>query len=156
MPEKLKEQTIQEIEFKVIYSSRRTLGISILPDSTVVVRVPYRTSDKTINRIVQEKASWIIKHRDGITRQNNNKLNRRYVNGENHLFRGYEFKLSIEKSNKSYFRVNCGVIEIGLINPDERRQFHHHVARRGGRRYSDRCGAGFQRRRNGPDDNRFG
>jgi predicted metal-dependent hydrolase len=119
MPEKLKEQTIQEIEFKVIYSSRRTLGISILPDSTVVVRVPYRTSDKTINRIVQEKASWIIKHRDGITRQNNNKLNRRYVNGENHLFRGYEFKLSIEKSNKSYFRVNCGVIEIGLINPDD-------------------------------------
>jgi len=119
MPEILKEQTIREIEFKVIYSSRRTLGISILPDSTVVVRVPYRTSDKTINRIVQEKASWIIKHRDGFTRQNNNKLNRQYVNGENHLFRGREIKLSIEKTNKSHFRVNSDAIEIGLNNPDD-------------------------------------
>ena len=46
----------QEIEFKVVYSRRRTLGISVLPDSSIVVRVPYRTSDKTIRRIVQERS----------------------------------------------------------------------------------------------------
>ncbi len=119
MPKTQDKKTIQEIEFKVIYSSRRTLGISILPDSSVIVRVPYSTSDKTINRIVQEKASWIIKHRAGMGGQNNNKLNRKYANGENQLFRGQEYAMSIEKSNKPYVRFNCAVIEIGLNNPDD-------------------------------------
>lgn len=107
-------RNIQDIEFKVIYSGRRTLGISILPDSSVIVRVPNRTSDKTINRIVIEKASWIIKHRDRYSRQDNSNLNKLYVEGEIHLFRGRESVLTIEKSNKSYIRFYDGTIELGL------------------------------------------
>ena len=58
------KENIEGIEFKVFYSGRRTLGISVLPDSSVIVRVPYLTSFKTISRIVQEKSTWIKKHRD--------------------------------------------------------------------------------------------
>ena len=68
----LKEQKstrIEDIEFKVIYSGRRTIGISVLPDSSVIVRVPYLTSLKTINRIVNEKSGWILKHRDNYRRK---------------------------------------------------------------------------------------
>lgn len=119
MMKELRTQNIQEIEFKVIYSKRSTLGISILPDSTVVVRVPYRTTDKTINRIVQEKASWIIKHRDSFRRQDNSKLNRSYVNGETHLFRGNEAVLKIEHSRKAYIRFYDGTIALGLEKPDD-------------------------------------
>ena len=32
--------TIGDLEFKVKYSSRRTIAISVLPDSSVIVRVP--------------------------------------------------------------------------------------------------------------------
>ncbi len=112
-------QNIHNIEFKVIYSGRRTLGISVLPDSSVIVRVPYRTSDKTIKRIVQEKASWIIKHRDSFRSQDNSKPNRMYVNGEAHFFRGNEWVLKIEKSEKSYIRFIDGIIEIGHRRPDD-------------------------------------
>jgi len=45
---------IEDIEFKVIYSGRRSIGISVLPDSSVIVRVPYLTSYKTISRIVTD------------------------------------------------------------------------------------------------------
>jgi predicted metal-dependent hydrolase len=110
---------IQDIEFKVIYSRRRTLGISVLPDSSVLVRVPYRTSDKTITRIVREKASWIIKHRDSYSKQGHNRLNRLYINGETHFFRGNESVLKIEKSKKSYCLFYNGTIEIGLERPDD-------------------------------------
>jgi hypothetical protein len=109
----------QNIDFRVIYSARRSLGISVLPDSTVVVRVPYRTSRKTINRIVQEKAAWIIKHRDSYSNQDKSKLNRLYSIGEKHLFRGNESVLKIEKSSKNFIRFNDGVIELGLDKTDD-------------------------------------
>ncbi len=66
---------LHNIEFRIVHSRRRTLGISVLPDSTVIVRAPYRASIKTISSIVQEKAEWIIKHRDSYRQEGNKKLN---------------------------------------------------------------------------------
>jgi predicted metal-dependent hydrolase len=110
---------IQGIEFKVVYSSRRSLGISVLPDSSVIVRVPNHTSDKTISRIVNEKASWIIKHRDNYIRQDKSKLKRIYADGEVHLFRGSESVLKVEKSTKSYIKFYDSTIELGLNKPGD-------------------------------------
>jgi predicted metal-dependent hydrolase len=113
----LKDQrthNIQDIEFEVVYSRRRTLGISVLPDSSVIVRVPYLTSFKTIKRIVQEKSGWIIRHRDNYKKKDLSKLSRLYANGESHLFRGNESVLKIEKSHKAYIRFYDNNIELGL------------------------------------------
>ena len=110
---------INDIDFKVIFSGRRTLGISVLPDSSVIVRVPYRTSEKTISRIVREKASWIIKHRDNYRIQDNKKLNRIYTNGERYFFRGIESVLKIERSKKSFIRFHDSTIELGLDKSDD-------------------------------------
>jgi predicted metal-dependent hydrolase len=110
---------IKDIEFKVIFSGRRTLGISVLPDSSVIVRVPYRTSEKTISRIVREKASWIIKHRDNYRIQDNKKLNRIYITGERYFFRGIESVLKIERSKKSFVRFRDSTIELGLNKSDD-------------------------------------
>ena len=110
---------IADIEFNVIYSRRRTLGISVLPDSSVVVRVPYLTSFKTISRIVQNKATWIKKHRDSYSGKQPNMLNGLFVNGENHLFRGNESLLKIEDSLKPYVRFYDNTIELGLEKADD-------------------------------------
>jgi predicted metal-dependent hydrolase len=55
-----------EIKYSIRYSSRRTLGISILRDGSVVVRAPYRTSRESIEKMVRDKASWILKHTTNI------------------------------------------------------------------------------------------
>ena len=110
---------IEGIEFKVIYSGRRTMGISVLPDSSVVMRVPYLTSYKTISRIVQQKAGWIIKHRDSYKGKKKSKLNGLYVSGETHLFRGNESVLKIEKSSHAYIRFYDSTIELGLEKTDD-------------------------------------
>jgi predicted metal-dependent hydrolase len=112
---------IEGIEFKVVYSRRRTLGISILPDSSVIVRVPYLTSIKTINRIVKQKTGWIIKHRDSYKEKVQSKNIKMYVNGEIHLFRGNESVLKIEKSSKAYVRFYESTIELGLDKTDDTR-----------------------------------
>jgi len=107
-------QRVGNIDFKVIYSRRRTLGISVLPDTSVIVRVPYRTSAKTITRIVEEKSSWIIKHRDNYRNREIIKSGRSYSNGSAHLFRGNESILNIQKSTKPYISFNGSSIEMGL------------------------------------------
>lgn len=111
--------SIKEIEFKVTYSARRSLGISVLPDATVLVRVPFRTSLKTIIRIVEEKYDWIIKHRDRYKEKNTCNQNRLYINGEMHLFRGKDCVLTIEKSAKQFVRFFDGTISLGLARTDD-------------------------------------
>lgn len=111
---------LQNIEFSIVYSGRRTLGISVLPDSTVIVRAPYRASLKTINRIVQEKAEWIIKHRDNYGLGERRKLNGAMTHGEKQLFRGKDYLLQLIPSVKPFVRFNDDTIEIGLENPDDK------------------------------------
>jgi predicted metal-dependent hydrolase len=118
----LKDQRIykiEDIEFKVIYSRRRSIGISVLPDSSVIVRVPHLTSLKTINRIVNDKYSWVLKHRDNYKNLNNSSQKKSYISGETHLFRGKEHILRIVKSGKPYILFSDDIIEIGTDKTDD-------------------------------------
>ncbi len=118
----LKEQKsyqFDDLEFKVVYSRRRTIGISVHPDSSVIVRVPHLTSMKTISRIVKEKYEWVVKHRDNYRTLDNNNLKRSYASGEIHLFRGQEKILKIEKSSPAYVRFLEDTIEIGTERYDD-------------------------------------
>jgi predicted metal-dependent hydrolase len=110
---------IRDIEFKVIYSGRRTMGISVLHDSSVIIRVPYRTSDRAIARLVRDKSSWIIKHRDNYRIHNSSKSIKLYAEGETFLFRGVESVLKIEKSKKPFVRFSNSTIELGLQKTDD-------------------------------------
>lgn len=105
---------IQNIKYSVIYSGRRTLGISIKSDASVIVRVPYRTSDKTIRRLVQGKAAWIIKHRDYYRNEAITRTEKLYTDGEEHLFRGNKCGLKILSSARPFYRLYNGTIELGL------------------------------------------
>ena len=119
MLKELRTHKIDDIEFKVIYSRRGTLGISVLPDSSVIVRVPYLTSFKTISRIVKEKSGWILKHRDSYRKPHTSAPNKFYVSGETHLFHGNKSVLKIEKSGKSYIRFYDNTIELGTEKTDD-------------------------------------
>jgi len=105
---------IEDIEFKVIYSGRRSLGISVLPDSSVIIRVPYMTSSGTINRVVRQKAAWITKHRNIYKEKRQQNPRRLYYDGETHLFRGNESVLRIEKSQRPFIRFYDSTIELGI------------------------------------------
>ncbi len=109
----------ESIEYRIVFSRRRTLGISVLPDSSVVVRVPYRTSARTITRLVEEKSAWIIRHRDYFIKNRKEKPERSYTNGSSHLFRGNAYILNICESRKKFVKLNRDSIDIGLEKPDE-------------------------------------
>lgn len=49
----------EQIEYKLIRSSRRTISIQIKPDGTVTVRAPRRCSRAVVDGLVREKQDWI-------------------------------------------------------------------------------------------------
>lgn len=117
MLNKKSTHTIEDIDFTIIYSRRRTLAINIKPDASVIIRVPHLTSYRTISRIVNEKADWIRKHRANYT-GNSNGSHKTYTDGELHLYRGAPFVLKIEKSRKSYVVFSQESIVAGLSDID--------------------------------------
>lgn len=53
--------SVENFDYTVIRSSRKTLSLQIKPDGTVVVRAPMRLPEREIRRFLQEKAGWIEK-----------------------------------------------------------------------------------------------
>ena len=49
------------MEYKVIYSNRRTISLSI-KDEKLIVRAPYGTLKGRIDSVVLEHSAWIMKH----------------------------------------------------------------------------------------------
>lgn len=106
--------SINSIEFSVIYSRRRTLGISVLTDGSVIVRVPFRTTERTIYRMVADRSQWIIRHRDKFVEHNQNRKIQTFVNGSFHPYRGKSLVLNVTESINQFVRFNGNSIEAGV------------------------------------------
>ncbi len=110
-----KKCRIDDIEFSIKYSARRTMGIIISPDSGVVVRVPYRTGEKEIGKMIREKAVWIRKvlsKHETLLRLDNNKS---FTDGGSVLFMGNEHFLKLVPSERYYIRkAGDAIIEVGI------------------------------------------
>ena len=51
----------EQFDYQLIRSNRKTMAIQISPKG-LVVRAPYRTSQKDIDAFVQKHSEWIKKH----------------------------------------------------------------------------------------------
>lgn len=113
------EKETQVFNYEIVYSKRHSIGISISPDSEIIVRAPLLTSRKVIDNIIQKKTAWINKHLESYASLIRFNRNSEYVNGEVHYYQGKENFLSIINSQKSYVSHYENIIEIGLDRPDD-------------------------------------
>jgi predicted metal-dependent hydrolase len=111
--------TTENPVYKIVFSKkRRTLGISILPDATVIVRAPRRTSQAAIEQLVADKQSWINKHVANIKKRIETTPPLSFSNGALHRFKGKNLELSIVESRKKFVKFNDTTIDIGIENPE--------------------------------------
>ena len=52
-----------KIDFKLNFKSRKTLGIKVLPDTSVEVTAPIDLSLENIHKYILKKAMWILKQK---------------------------------------------------------------------------------------------
>ena len=96
-------QSIQQVnygskssEYKLSFAERKSLGIKVLPDGLVLVIAPFDADLIEINKKVKLKANWILKQQAFFCNYKPNTPERKYVNGETHLYLGRQYRLQIE------------------------------------------------------------
>ena len=86
------------IPFDLVRSDRRTLGVQVKRDGTVVVRAPRRITEAAIHEWVAARHKWIDKHRENFRKTRTPLL--KYVAGERHFLLGEALALEIETAGR--------------------------------------------------------
>lgn len=111
----------ENIEFRIVYSDRKTLEIAVHPDLTVVVKAPLGIDHEKIKRRVARRSGWIIRQLDFFRQFDPRTPARSYVGGETHLYFGRQYRLKIVSGNQDSVKLTRGYFEIkvnGDISPD--------------------------------------
>ncbi len=80
---------------KIVRSKRRTLALEISQDAGLIVRAPAKASLDYIEKIIQQKRDWILK-KQGLALSRAKRFSpKKFVDGEDFLYLGDTYKLSI-------------------------------------------------------------
>ncbi len=102
----------RKIAYAVEFCRRKTLEISVMPDSAVQVRAPQGATLEAIAQKVQKKASWIVEKQDWFAKFPKAPPPRQYLGGETHLYMGHRYRLKIEKGNCREVKIDGGFIRV--------------------------------------------
>jgi len=100
----------KSIEYKLSFAKRKSLGIKVLPDGSVSVIAPNGTNLIDINKKVKLKANWILKQQAFFCSYKPNTPERKYVNGETHLYLGRQYKLQIIEDTVNEIKLYRGAM----------------------------------------------
>lgn len=111
-----------EFRFELIRCARKTLGITVNSDTTVVVRAPEKASYNQILSKVQNRARWILKQIDYFESFLPVTPPREYVSGETHLYLGKQYKLKVTSGdNEAVWLLRGQIIVITSNRNDSNR-----------------------------------
>ncbi|MEX2336629.1 MAG: SprT family zinc-dependent metalloprotease [Fulvivirga sp.] len=109
----------KEIEYQLIYSARRTLGITVTPEMAVIVKAPENTPFERVEAKVKKRAPWIIKQQSYFLSFHPKTPARKYLNGETHLYLGRQYRLQITHGTKESVKYKGRFIEV-IAKEDKR------------------------------------
>lgn len=89
------------IDFELKYSKRKTLGIKVKPDASVLVTAPQDVSLDKINEVVHKKALWILEQKSFFLEMNPYNSEIIVKSGYAVFYLGRRYKLLIEIGNKN-------------------------------------------------------
>lgn len=81
---------------KIIRSKRKSIALVVGLDARLVVRAPMRISLEYIEDLVGRKSSWINKKRNWVLKNGGPAKTKKFVDGEDFLYLGENYKLKIE------------------------------------------------------------
>lgn len=87
------------IAYHLEYSERKTLGITVTPELSVLVWAPMDAPLDKIREKLRKRAPWIIKQQSFFLSFQPKTPPRKFVSGETHLYSGRQYRLEIEKSD---------------------------------------------------------
>ncbi len=104
------------IGYSLIKSSRKSIGIIVHTDGSVVVRAPHRATKKEIDDVINKRIDWILKHKKKFEEQGPAYSKREFVDGEKHLFLGKEYIMRVKVGAFNNVAINGEFIDIACKN----------------------------------------
>jgi predicted metal-dependent hydrolase len=90
--------SVHRIEYRLRFSARRTIAISVFPDRSVEVIAPKGTPRDEVEARLRRRARWVIRQLSHFEQFRPRSPKRRYVGGETHLYLGRQYRLKVIKS----------------------------------------------------------
>jgi len=112
----------KQIHFLLVYSSRKSLGITVKPDLNVLVKAPTGTSLGKVKEIMKKKAPWIIKQQSYFLSFHPKTPPRKFIGGETHLYLGRQYRLKIHRRKVESVKLRGGYIEVRTFNKTRAKQ----------------------------------
>jgi len=109
----------KKIDFKLEYSDRKSLGITVTPDLAIYVKAPIDTPIEKIKEKLRKKAPWIIKQQSFFLTFHPKMTDRKFVGGETHLYFGRQYRLKIIIEGPESVKLKGKFIEVYTLNKDK-------------------------------------
>ncbi|CAH2029882.1 M48 family metallopeptidase [Trichlorobacter ammonificans] len=112
----------EQVQFNVLYSARKTLGIEVYPDSSVVVKAPLGIDSSEVQRRVFRRVRWIVRQQRYFRQFDPRTPVRQFVGGETHLYLGRQFRLAISSGNQDSVKLTRGYFTVavrGTVSSDK-------------------------------------
>ncbi len=100
------------IKYNVEFVQRKTLGILVNPDGSVLLKSPVNATLEQIRNKVHKRADWILRQRRFFESLGIPTTKRKYVSGESHLYLGRQYMLRVIKSDVNAVHYQNNIIEI--------------------------------------------
>ena len=84
-----------KLDYKIQYSNRKTLNISVERDRSIIVRAPENLSTERIDEIVQSKRNWIKDKINHVQKYPVDFKAKEFVSGESLLYLGRNYQLLV-------------------------------------------------------------
>ncbi len=105
----------KKIDFSLEYSNRKSLGITVTPELSVLVKAPIDTSMEKVKEKLRKKAPWIIRQQSFFLSFHPKTPARKFIGGETHLYLGRQYRLRIDNEelimdNGDFVKIKNGFL----------------------------------------------
>ncbi len=105
----------ERIDFRLRRSKRKTLAITVRPDTSVLVTAPEGANLETVKAKLRKRAIWVRRQRRFFERFLPKVPPRRYVGGETHRYLGRQYRLVIVESGEEIVKLNGRFIHVHTL-----------------------------------------
>lgn len=112
----------KQIDFRLEYSNRKSLGITVTPELKVLVKAPAEASIEKVKEVLRKKAPWIIRQQSFFLSFHPKTPARKFISGETHLYLGRQYRLKISQSQSESVKLKGKFIEVATPDKSKAKQ----------------------------------
>ena len=84
-----------DLDYRTVYSQRKTIGLTVERDRSIVVRAPVGTSDEAIRQAVESKKLWLYEKTNHSQKYAPQPARKEFVTGETLMYLGRYYRLQV-------------------------------------------------------------